>query len=181
MTLPFSQNAYSDCLSTTSFTHSAQQELEQLLQQQTNLKRKERLQALYLLKLPNTLSISQIAKVVGKHRGTVQRWLALYRNEGLNGLLEIKQSPGRPTVIPDWAVASLQRRLALEDAGFKSYIEVQQWLENTLGVKAEYRTVHELVRYRLQAKLKAGRPTNSKQDPLALEAFKKTSLWTCSY
>ncbi len=159
----------------------SQQELEQLLQQQTNLKLKERLQALYLLKLPDALNISQIALVVGKHRGTVQRWLALYRNEGLNGLLEIKQSPGRPTVIPDWAVASLQRRLEQPDAGFKSYIEVQQWLENTLGVKAEYRTVHELVRYRLKAKLKAGRPTNSKQDPLELEAFKKTSLWTWSY
>jgi transposase len=84
----------------------SQQELEQLIQQQTNLKLKERLQALYLLKLPDALSVSQIAKVVGKHRGTVQRWLALYRNEGLNRLLEIKQSPGRPTVIPDWAVAS---------------------------------------------------------------------------
>lgn len=156
----------------------SQHELEQLIQQQTNLKLKERLQALYLLKLTDALSISQIAKVVGKHRGTVQRWLALYRNEGLNALLEIKQSPGRPTVIPDWAVASLQRRLAQPDAGFKSYIEVQQWLENTLGVKAEYRTVHELVRYRLKAKLKAARPTNSKQDPLELEAFKKTSVWT---
>ena len=30
----------------------SQQELEQLIQQQTNLKLKERLQALYLLKLP---------------------------------------------------------------------------------------------------------------------------------
>ncbi len=78
-------------------------------------------------------------------------------------------------------MASLQRRLEQPDAGFNSYIEVQQWLENTLGVKAEYRTVHELVRYRLKAKLKAGRPTNSKQDPLELEAFKKTSLWTWSY
>ncbi len=105
----------------------SQQELEQLLQQQTNLKLKERLQPLYRLKLTNALSISQIAKVVGKHRGTVQRCLALYRNEGIRGLLEIKQSPGRPTVIADWAVASLQRRLEQPDAGFKSDIEVQQW------------------------------------------------------
>jgi transposase len=146
----------------------SQQELEQLIQEQTNPKLKERLQVIYLLKLPDALNISQIAKVVGKHRGTVQRWLASYRVQGLDALLEIKHSPGRPRVIRQWAVASLQRRFEQVDTGFKSYIQVQQWLEDTLGVKAGYRTVHELTRYRLKAKLKVGRPTNSKQDPVNL-------------
>ena len=159
----------------------SEQELEQLLQEQTNWQLKERRQVLYLLKRSEALSITQVAKVIGKHRGTVQRWLAMYRDGGLDALLAVKKSPGRPSVIPGWAVASLKRRLQQPDSGFKSYIEVQQWLEDTLAVKAEYRTVHELVRYRLKAKLKAGRPTNSKQDPLQLEAFKKTSLmtWSC--
>jgi transposase len=151
-----------------------QQDLEELIEQQTNPKLKERLQVLYLLKLPKALNVSQIAKVVGKHRGTVQRWLASYRDEGLDALLQIKQSPGRPSVIPPWAVTSLQQRLEQPERGFKSYIQVQQWLEDTLGVKAEYRTVHELTRYRLKAKLKAGRPTHSKQQPMQSEAFKKT-------
>jgi putative transposase len=75
-----------------------QQELEQLIQEQTNPKLKQRLQVLYLLKLADALNISQIAKVVGKHRGTVQRCLARYRVQGLDTLLEIKHSPGRPTV-----------------------------------------------------------------------------------
>jgi transposase len=150
------------------------QELEQLLLAQTNLKRKERLQVLYLLKLPNQLSVSQIAKVIGKHRGSVQRWLAIYRDLGLDALLEIKQSSGRPRVIPAWATASLQRRLEQAEHGFKSYIQVQQWLEDILGVKAEYRTVHQLTHYRLKAKLKAARPTSTKQDSQQTEAFKKT-------
>lgn len=34
-----------------------------------------------LLEPPNALNLTQIAKVVG-YRGTVQRWLASYRNEG---------------------------------------------------------------------------------------------------
>ncbi len=75
-----------------------QQELEQLIQEQTNPKLKQRLQVLYLLKLADALNISQIAKVVGKDRGTVQRYLARYRVQGLDTLLEIKHSPGRPTV-----------------------------------------------------------------------------------
>ena len=51
-------------------------ELEALLQQQSHANLKERLQVLYLLKLPNAMSISAIAKVVGRHRGSVQRWLS---------------------------------------------------------------------------------------------------------
>lgn len=139
------------------------EELEQLLQAQTNTKIKERLQVLYFLKLPQPLSISIVAKAIGKHRGTLQRWLSLYQKEGLTALLDIRQSSGRPTIIPSWAVVSLKRRLE-QPEGFKSYTQVQQWLQDTLGIKAEYRTVHELVRYRLKAKLKAARPVHTKQD-----------------
>jgi transposase len=67
-------------------------ELEALLQQQSNPNLKERLQVLYLLKLPDAMSISAIAKVVGRHRGSVQRWLSQYQATGLNGLLETRQS-----------------------------------------------------------------------------------------
>lgn len=69
-------------------------ELEALIQQQSNPTLKEWLQVLYLLKLPNAMSISEIAKVVGRNRGSVQRWLKQYRRTGLASLLEIRQSPG---------------------------------------------------------------------------------------
>lgn len=87
-------------------------------------------------------------------------------------MLSVKQSSGRPTVIPTWAVVSLKLRLE-QPEGFKSYIQVQQWLCETLGIEAEYRTVHELVRYRLKAKLKAARPVHTQQDTSALDAFNK--------
>jgi transposase len=121
------------------------------------------------------MSVSGIAKVIGRHRGSVQRWLSLYREGGLEGVLETRQSPGRPKVIPEWAVSSLKRRLDDPEAGFGSYIQVQQWLSETLNIEAEYATVHHLVRYRLGAKLKAARPVHVKQDPEALAAFQQTS------
>ncbi|MBD1842152.1 hypothetical protein H6F89_01750 [Cyanobacteria bacterium FACHB-63] len=46
-------------------------ELEDLIQQQSNPKLKKRLQVLYLLQLPEAMSISGIAKVIGRHRGSV--------------------------------------------------------------------------------------------------------------
>lgn len=153
-------------------------ELEGLIQQQSNPNLKERLQVLYLLQLPNAMSVSAVAKVIGRHRGSVQRWLSQYRDTGLKGLLETRQSPGRPQVIPEWAVTSLKRRLDDPEGGFGSYTQVQQWLSETLEIEAEYATVHHLVRYRLCAKLKAARPVHAKQNPEALEAFKQTLATT---
>ena len=94
-------------------------ELEDRLQKQSNPILKERLQVLYLLQLPKAMSVSGVAKVIGRHRGSVQRWLSLYREGGLDRLLETRQSPGRPRVIPDWAVNSLKRRLS-QPEGFGS-------------------------------------------------------------
>lgn len=72
----------------------------------------------------------------------------------------------------------MKRRLDDPEAGFGSYTQVQQWLSETLGIEAEYVTVHHLVRYRLGAKLKAARLVHVKQNPKALEAFKQTSATT---
>ncbi|MBD2035238.1 helix-turn-helix domain-containing protein [Leptolyngbya sp. FACHB-321] len=75
-------------------------ELEALLQQYSNPHLKERLQVLYLLQLPNAMSVSAIAKVIERHQGSVQRWLSQYCDNRLTGLLETRQSSGRPIVIP---------------------------------------------------------------------------------
>jgi transposase len=153
-------------------------ELEALIQQESNPKLKERLEVLYLLRLPTPLSVSMIANVIGRHRASVQRWLSDYREDGLKGLLATRQSSGRPQVIPAWAVKSLKQRLDDPEGGFGSYTQVQRWLSETLNVEAEYDTVHHLVRYRLGAKLKAARPVHAKQNPEALKAFKQTSVTT---
>lgn len=153
-------------------------ELADLIQKQSNPKLQERLQVLYLLKLPEPMSISVIAKVIGRHRGSVQEWLSQYRSGGLETLLQIGQSTGRPRAIPEWAVASLKQRLDDPEGGFGSYTQVQQWLSETLNIEAEYGTVHHLVRYRLGAKLKAARPVHAKQDPAAREGFQQTLAMT---
>ncbi len=149
------------------------EELEELLREQKKSRCKERIQALYLIK-GQKMSVSEIAKLLGRHRGTVQRWLADYRQGGIETVVEFGTSSGRKRVIPPWAVSSLEKQLEQPDGGFQRYTQIQQWLDSTLGVEAEYATVHHLVRYRLKAKLKVPRPRNKKQDEEKLEAFKKT-------
>ena len=142
---------------------------------------KERLQVLYWLKQAQAPSISQIAVAIGRHRGTVQKWLALYRAQGLEALLVVKPIPGGGNrVIPMWAEVALAKRLQEPSNGFDSYGAVQQWLLESLGVEAEYHTVYQMTRYRLKAKLKVARPQHIKQNSEQREAFKQTLQMTLS-
>jgi transposase len=126
---------------------------------------KERLQVLYWLKQEKAPSISNIAKSIGRHRGTLQEWLKIYREEGVAGLEMVKSSPGGGNrVIPKWAEEALSKRLQESENGFASYGAIQEWLSQTLGVEAEYHAVYQMTRYRLKAKLKVVRPQHYKQD-----------------
>jgi len=68
-------------------------------------------------------------------------------------------------------LTQLQTRLQEAD-GFKSYREIQQWIEQTFGKQVKYKTVHKTVRYRLKAKLKVPRPLSLKQNQQAVSLFK---------
>lgn len=131
-------------------------ELEALIQKQSNPKLKERLQVLYLLQLPNAMSISVIAKVIGRHRSSVQEWLNQYHEGGLERFLSLGASTGRPRAIPAWAVESLKKRLDDPERGFGSYTQVQQWLSETLNVEAEYATGASLGAISIGCEIKGG-------------------------
>ena len=154
------------------------EELKALLREQKTAAGKERVQALYLLKSKQVETVQHVAAVVGRNRVTVQRWLGQYRSGGLKKLLAVYQPQGRPMLIPEWAIAALKKEL-LDPEGFASYGEVQTWLKAVLGVEANYHVVHNLVRYKLQAKLKASRPRSVDQDPAAIEDFKKNLQSSC--
>ena len=141
--------------------------------QQSQADKRERLQALYLLKSGQCQQIQEVAEIVGRHRSTVHRWLQHYREGGLARLVGPGAPPGRKPAIPPWAQAKLKRRLE-QPRGFGSYIEIQQWLASECGLQVNYHVVHEFVRYRLGAKLKVPRPLNSKRDEEEVERFVET-------
>ena len=120
------------------------QELEAYVRQQKNARIKERVQALYLIKVQH-MGICAIAKTLGKNRSTVQRWLADYRLGGIDAVVEFGTSTGRTRVIPNWAVESLKKQLKEPEMGFASYKQIQQWLNTVLGIEVQYATVHNLV------------------------------------
>lgn len=148
------------------------EDLKILLGKQQTAQGKERIQALYLLKLGDIKTVTALATVLGRHRVTVQDWLARYRAGGLTNLLSEKPTTGgRKCSIPPWAVKALRERLR-EPQGFNSYEAIQQWLYNTLGVKASYSAVYRLAHYKLKAKLKVAKRQSPKQDPEKVKQFR---------
>ena len=148
-------------------------DLKQLLRGQKTAFAKERVQLLYLLKTQQATTVQQAAHLLGRHRVTVQEWLQRYREDGLNALLKRKKPTGRRRTIPQWAEDALNNQLQ-QPQGFESYGAICEWLETQLGVKAAYKTVHQLVHYRLQASPKVPRPVSDQQLPEQVEAYKKT-------
>jgi predicted transcriptional regulator len=85
-------------------------ELREQLRQAKTSATKQRLQVLYWLQQEKPPTITTIAQSIGKHRNTVQTWLSMYRNGGLESMLKIKRSRGRVRVIPQWAENALAKR-----------------------------------------------------------------------
>lgn len=147
-------------------------ELKRLLSKQKSKRGFERVQALYLLKTGQVDTVQHLAVVIGCHRTTIQGWLREYRLGGLTLLLEERVRPGRPSMIPQWAIESLKEELS-QPEGFSSYGEVRTWLSAGWGIRVKYDVVHNLVHNKLKSRLKVARPKSSQQEPGAIETFKQ--------
>jgi len=150
------------------------EQLHELLLKQKTASSRERIQALYLLKMGQIKRIQDVAVVVGRERVTVHRWLKTYTELGINGLLSVNKSTGRPPIINNSALEQLSKELE-QPEGFKSYEEIRTWLQAVEGVEASYKVVHDTVRYRMKAKLKVPRAVGIKYNKEAEMEFKKTA------
>ncbi|BAY39023.1 putative transposase [Nostoc sp. NIES-2111] len=153
----------------------SQEELEKALKHATTASSKERLQMLYWLKTGQVSSRRSLAERLGRDQATITRWARKYKDEGTRGLLEVKHAPGKVPVLSGSDLERLKKRLQ-EPSGFTSYGKIQQWLKSELGLSLAYKTVYEIVRKRLGAKLKVPRPQSTKQHPQSLSHFKKNCL-----
>lgn len=142
--------------------HESQQELEKALKHATTASSKERLQMLYWLQSGQVTSRQALAELLGRDQATITRWLKKYKDGGRSGLLSVKHAPGQAPIVSGEALERLKQRF-LDPQGFHSYGQIQQWLATELGLNIAYKTVYQLVRYKLRAKLKVPRPRSLKQ------------------
>lgn len=117
--------------------------------------------------------MKDVAELLGRSQSTIEYWLTRYRTEGVLGLVAWNYHGGQRPAIPEAVLAELREKLS-QPPGFKSYGEIQQWLEAHYGLAIHYKTVHQTVRYKLKATLKVARPTPIQRDDMAVVEFKKT-------
>ena len=139
-------------------------DLEQRLRQERLAALRPRLHLLVLIKNGQITKQKQAAEHLAVHRNTVSQWLKSYREGGLEALLTLGQrgKPAGQRTLAEPVLEALQDRLD-DPQGFRGYDEVQQWLHQEYGLAIAYKSVYNLVRYHMGAKLKTPRPEHPKK------------------
>ncbi|AMW28827.1 MULTISPECIES: helix-turn-helix domain-containing protein [Arthrospira] len=113
----------------------------------------KKVKALYLLKSNKVSSITKLALVLGVSRITIHRWLNRYQKGGIDRLIYHQSKKGRRQQIPPEALQELKSKLTLKESGFKTYCEVQSWLQDKYGLQVSYNVVYATIRYRLNLQI----------------------------
>lgn len=132
------------------------------------------------------VSRSEAAKLGGVTVQIVRDWVLRFNAAGPNALID-KKAPGKPPVLTAEHRAALA---AAVEAGPRPYldgvvrwrlVDLAQWLWDEFQVSVSRQTLGRTLRELGYRKISA-RPQAYRQDPDAMEAFKKTSLsyWTKS-
>ncbi|MFS8820081.1 helix-turn-helix domain-containing protein [Synechococcus sp. W60.1] len=143
------------------------EELKSLLGKQSTPTGKERVQALYLLKIGKVKTMTGLAEILGRDISTIFRWFQRYKARGLEGMLTVPRNQGRKPLIPKPVLEILKQELH-QPGRFRTYSDIREWLRETHGVDASYKVVHETVRYRLKVRLRgshAKRRKSGRQAP----------------
>jgi transposase len=137
-------------------------DLKHRLQYEHDSHQKLRLQMLYLLARGQAHERQEVARLLGVHRNTIGRWLALYAASSLHALLDTYVPAGKPVSLAPAVLASLEQALHRPE-GFVSYEALRQWMRRTHRVEVKYKTLYTIVRTRFKTKLKVARPTHTKK------------------
>lgn len=139
--------------------------LHQRMKREKDVKKRQRLQALYLAASGRAPHRQEIADLLGVHRHSVATWFDAYAAGGLDHMLhyQVPRPPLRQRMTAT-ALTALQEKLQAPD-GFAGYDQLRVWLAEEHQVTLAYSSVHALVRYKLHAKPKRPRPSHIKKAP----------------
>lgn len=147
------------------------EELYALFCAEREVERRKRLQALWRLRQGETQT--EAARQAGVGRRTLVRWLAWYREGGLDEVL--RRVPGHGAEGKPCYLSVPQREELIERCGrgeFRTTGEVRDWVERAWGVGYQESGMYSVLA-RLEIHPKVPRPQAEKADPEAQAAWKK--------
>jgi transposase len=137
-------------------------DLRRRLQREHDGHKNLRLQMLYLLASGQARDRQEVASLLGVHRNTIGRWLALYAARGLDALLATYVPAGKPVSLAPAVLTRIEQALRRPE-GFASYEALRQWVAQTHHVQVKYKTLYTIVRTRFRTKLKVPRPSHTRK------------------
>ena len=134
--------------------------------------RKRRLLAVKLV-AHGEMTSAQIADICGIARGHLFVWLKVVRERGLEALLE-REKPGMPQgtcrgIKPE-VIQELKAKLEANE--FATAEQARRWLKSAHNVERPYASVWNWLK-KFAGVLRVPRPSHSKKNPQAAEAFKE--------
>jgi transposase len=132
------------------------------------------LEMLLLVVRHGPLSKDKLAALLSVSTSSVQHWRTTYINEGgIAALLKENRGGNKPAAITATAEQALSKRLHDPKGGFRSYTELQQWLQDEFGIVMNYHAVNKYVKRNYGARLKVSRKSHVAQSPADQVVFKK--------
>ena len=129
-----------------------------------------RIQMLLLIKEGKYITKDALSEVLQVSTQSVHIWRTKYNAGGIELLLEDKRG-GKPAQI----TAAIHERLNSSKEGFKSFVEIQQWLQENFGIEMKYQALNKYVKRKFGARPKVARKSHINKDENAAALFKKTT------
>jgi transposase len=150
------------------------------LQNKFSSKTKQLGMLLLLKKHPQLTKIS-LATQLGVSDKSIQIWRANYLSGGIESMLQDNRGGYKKAAITPKVNQELSDRLNNPKQGFRSFIEVQQWLATEFGIEMEYHAVNKYVKRKFGARLKVSRKSHVLKSPADEAVFKKPVRKTGTY
>jgi len=139
-----------------------------------------RIQMLLLIKEGVIITKDGLAQALNVSNKSVHVWRTKYIQGGLDLLLEDNRG-GKPAQITEQVYKKLDARLNNSKEGFKSFIEIQQWLKENFGIEMQYHAVNKYIKRKFGARPKVARKSHINKDDNAAALFKKTTTGAKTY
>jgi transposase len=131
------------------------------------------LQMLITIKQQGSLSKDRLGLLLGSSHSSVLNWRRIYLKGGIEALVIENRGGFKKGKIAGAAEKKLTQRLNNPKEGFRSFIEIQQWLSTEFNIEMQYHAVNKYVKRKFGARLKVSRKSHVLKSPAAEAVFKK--------
>lgn len=121
------------------------------------------------------ISKRELMEATGLCSYSVHKWRTLYKEGGIDALLQHNKKGFKPTKLSAQEHQKLEAKLKNPENGIRGYKELQQWVATELNNQISYNTLLKYCIKHFGSKVKVARKYHAKKDKGLAEAFKKTS------